>query len=393
MTGATALAGLVVVWVLPGLIDSHEQRILHRAAVHRDNSLVQTGVVTTIKTPVVLFYRDVNGNLHRILADETEANRFVNDTLIYLNTERNRIKAQAQKDIAALLETAFADRQDAISCYADWYFEWTRSWALLKEASAGGLKGLMVNNVQGVFEASRNEVEAYLIRNFERFVLKPELRNPIIEAGISRILADAHIRYLATLSTIEDRAQVFLSKYTRHLEVIDPHARLNITIDWDAQKWKAPRYAADDEAFAAILRGTGFVTVSGLIIKTIGPPIERTLAAIFWTTASRVVTNIWPELLGLVVGSVIEPGAGSFVGWVVGLSGGLAFDYLFNKYRERNDRADFERANAEALNAVIDEWSRAIQRELFRAVDVWFDDTGNIVAEHRIHKQIAPKVW
>jgi hypothetical protein len=111
---------LVIVWVVPGLIDSREQRTLHRAAVHSDGSATQIGAVATIKTPVTLVYRDVNGTVHRILADEIEANRFVNDTLIYLDSERDRIKVETQQKIATLLETAFADRQEAISRYADW---------------------------------------------------------------------------------------------------------------------------------------------------------------------------------------------------------------------------------------------------------------------------------
>ena len=68
---------------------------------------MQTGVVATIKRPITLIYRDVNGTLHRLLADETETNRF------YLNAERSRVKAETEKEIAALLlDEAFSDRQD-----------------------------------------------------------------------------------------------------------------------------------------------------------------------------------------------------------------------------------------------------------------------------------------
>ena len=103
-------------------------------------------------------------------------------------------------------------------------------------------------------------------------------------------------------------------------------------------------------------------------------------------TASRIVVAMQPQILGLVVGSVVEPGLGSLAGWLVGASGGLAFDYFSNRNRERLDRADFEMANAEALRVTTEEWSRALQRDLFRAVDAWFDDTRMIVAEQRLHK-------
>ena len=99
MSVAIVLAGSAVVWMAPGLLDSIEQRSLHRAAVHPDNTAANTHVVAAFTTPKILVYRDLNGTLHRILADETEVNRFVNETLIYLETKRNEIKAETQSQI------------------------------------------------------------------------------------------------------------------------------------------------------------------------------------------------------------------------------------------------------------------------------------------------------
>ena len=47
--GALVLIGLVVAWVAPGLIDSSERRMLHRAAVHRDDSVVRTGLTAILQ--------------------------------------------------------------------------------------------------------------------------------------------------------------------------------------------------------------------------------------------------------------------------------------------------------------------------------------------------------
>jgi hypothetical protein len=72
---ALVLIGLVVVWVAPGLIDSSERRMLHRTAVHRDDSVVRTGVTANFKTPITLYYREVDGSLRLLLTDEGEINR------------------------------------------------------------------------------------------------------------------------------------------------------------------------------------------------------------------------------------------------------------------------------------------------------------------------------
>jgi hypothetical protein len=85
---------------------------------------------------------------------------------------------------------------------------------------------------------------------------------------------------------------------------------------------------------------------------------------------------------------MIEPGLGTVAGWVVGATSGLALDYLLSKGQERLDRPDFERANAQALDATIQEWSHAMQRDLNKAVDAWFEDTRGIVADFKVPRKI-----
>ena len=76
------LIGLVVARVATGLINSSEQRMLHRSAVHRDDSVVRTGVTANFKIPITLYYREVDGSLRLLLTDEGEINRFVNENLL-----------------------------------------------------------------------------------------------------------------------------------------------------------------------------------------------------------------------------------------------------------------------------------------------------------------------
>jgi hypothetical protein len=343
--------------------------------------------VRAFPTPKTLIYRDRNGSVYRALVDETELDRFVNDTLAYLETERAKTLAELHANVDVLLSNAFSDRQDSIVRYADWYFGWGQSYYLLKEASVGALKGLGPNNVQGFAEGARNEVAAYLIRNYQDRVLKPELREPVIEAGIAQIFAKAHQHYLQTLTSLDDRLQTFLSKYTRHLEVVDPLQKPDLSIDWDAQKWKAPRYSAENEALQAVVRGTGGTVISGLIARAVGPAVERALARSFMAIAGRAVASMQPEVYGAVAGSFAEPGVGTAIGWAVGAGGGILFDYAVNRAREHLDRAEFEQASKDALEATIAELSRALQRDLSQAVDVWFDDTRAIVAEQKLRKK------
>jgi hypothetical protein len=129
--------------------------------------------------------------------------------------------------------------------------------------------------------------------------------------------------------------QRFLSEYTQHLDVIDPLQKADLSIDWDAQKWKARRHSTDDDAFGAVFQGGKDILVSGLIARTAGPAIERALVRSFLGIAGRAVAGLQPELYGAVAGSVVDPGAGTFAGWFVGAGAGLLFDYVSNRVSER----------------------------------------------------------
>lgn len=387
-TAVFVLFGYAALQVMPGIFDSIQQRALHRAAVHRDDSVVRTGVTTQFKRSVLLHYRDVHGTLHLLLADEDGANKFVNDTLIYLDTESQRIRANTAVRIDALLAEAFGDRDACIATYADWYFAWSRSWALLKEASVGGLSGALPSNVQGILEGSRNAVEAYLTRNYQRFVLRPEFRNPVLEAGLARILATVQKEYLTVLTALDDRVQDYLNRETKHLERLNPLAKLDVSLAWDQQEWKAPRAAVNDEPLRTLLRGAGAVSISAFLARSTAPAVQRAVSPIFAKAATKAVRAMRPQIIGAAAGTMVEPGLGTAAGWALAAAGGVAIDYLISKGEEWLDRPEFVHANGQALDATIQEWSRVMQRDLFVAVDAWFEDTRNVVAELKIQRKV-----
>jgi hypothetical protein len=95
-----------------------------------------------------------------------------------------------------------------------------------------------------------------------------------------------------------------------------------------------------------------------------------------------------PQIIGAAAGTMFEPGLGTVAGWALGATSGLAIDYLVSKGEDWLDRPDFVRANAQALDATVQEWSRVMQRDLFKAVDAWCEDTRGVVAEFKIQRKI-----
>jgi hypothetical protein len=88
--------------------------------VDRDDSVVRTGVTAIFETPITLYYREVDGSLRLLLTDEGEINRFVNENLLFLDDEREKIKAHTLGRIETLLADTFGDRRSSISRHADW---------------------------------------------------------------------------------------------------------------------------------------------------------------------------------------------------------------------------------------------------------------------------------
>jgi hypothetical protein len=73
------------------------------------------------------------------VASKSETDKFVNDTILMLDAERASIKKAAHEDLDRTFALAFQDREAAISGYADWFYEWKRSYVVLKETVSSAI--------------------------------------------------------------------------------------------------------------------------------------------------------------------------------------------------------------------------------------------------------------
>ena len=100
--------------------------------------------------------------------------------------------------------------------------------------------------------------------------------------------------------------------------------------------------------------------------SSLGPVFGRSITSAFAPLAGRIAGGTAAELGAAALGRL----GGAFLG----LAGAVALDYLLNKVREWADREDFEATSLGALHAVRDEWAAKAERQIGRALDVWFDD-------------------
>ena len=361
---------------------SYQRHLDHTAPVHADNSVLDIffGDKSLPPDAVDLVIKDVDGSLHKVVASRSEADKFVNETILMLDEERARIKQAAHEDIDRSFALAFQDRQAAISSYADWFFEWKRSYVVLKETISSAITRFFeAGKYESLNEAIEADVKDYFLKNYNDQVLKPELRDETITKGVEQAVRHAHDSYRRVIANGDMRLQLFLAKHTSHLEDIPSATPMTeVKLDWDAQKWKAPVYLMEDRAFDGIA-GVGAAAAGGTVgALALGPAINTVIAQSFGQLSRRVATSLGTRLAfaqqGAIAGTVVQPMGGQVVGAAIGVAIGAAVDYLSNAANEAFNRDSFVAANEEALDATIATWKSGLEANIDTAVDKWFDD-------------------
>jgi hypothetical protein len=361
---------------------SYYRHLDQTAAVHPDKSVLDIFFPDRSLPPdaVDLIVKDVNGSLHKVVASKSEADRFVNDTILMLDDERARIKQVAHEDLGRTFALAFQDREQAINSYADWFFAWKRSYVVLKETIASAVtRGMEAGKYESLNEAIEADVNDYFLRNYQEQVLKPELRDAIITKGVEQAVRHAHDSYRRVIANGDMRLQLFLAKHTDHLEDIPSSTPMtNVKLDWDAQKWKAPTYLMEDRAYDGIA-GLGAAAAGGTVgALALGPAFDSVLAQSFGQISRRVATSLGTRVAlaeqGAVAGTAVQPMGGQVVGAALGVVIGAAVDYLSNAANEAANRDSFVAANEQALDSTIATWKSSLEANVDTAIDKWFDD-------------------
>jgi hypothetical protein len=361
---------------------SYYRHLDHTVPVHADRSVLDIffGDRGLAPDAVDLVIKDVDGSLHKVVASKSDADKFVNDTILMLDEERVRIKQSAHEDLDRTFALAFQDRERAIAAYADWYFEWKRSYVVLKETISSAITRFVeVGKYESLNEAIEADVQDYFLTNYKGQVLKPELRDQAITKGVEQAVRHAHDSYRRVIANGDMRLQLFLAKHTSHLEDIPSATPMTgVKLDWDAQKWKAPVYLMEDRAFDGIA-GIGAAAAGGTVgALALGPAINGVFAQSFGQLSRRVATSLGTRLAfaqqGAIAGTVVQPMGGQVVGAAIGVLIGAAVDYLSNAANEAFNRESFVAANEEALDATIATWKSGLEANIDTAVDKWFDD-------------------
>ncbi len=332
------------------------------------------------KDKVELVIRNFNGELEKRAASHSQLAAYIKQHAAELDVAKKAQDEEISLKLTNLFERAFQGKDEDISKYADWFFEWKRPYVILKEAISSTTSRLVkLGEYESLKTAVERDMSDYFMRHYKEQVLKPEARDEVIVSGLEQIARDAHKSYLSTMAIQDAKMKAFIKQNTTYLETITQSAQYTQTkLDWDAQRWKNPTFLMEDRAFDGIA-GVGRVAAGGTLgALTLGPAVNRGLSSVFMPLSRRFATSMGARITlaegGAVAGTFVEPVGGTIVGAAIGVVLGFAADYVVNKINEKFSRTDFLKANEKAVQSTIDLWRGKLEANLHSNTGQWYDE-------------------
>lgn len=367
----------------------YSRALIYDRAVQPDGSAAVIDTGTPLAETRTVVVRDIDGEVRRLVVEQDAADRFVNETLRRLDAARQRIEAAAARDVATVFALAFADGEAAVERYADWFFAFERPYAVLGRALVSTTTRLVqVGAYEPLQVAVERDLEDALMAQYRAQVLRPEHREPAIARGFEEAVRRAHESWRGVVAEQDLRFRLFLAEHGRNLDPVPADARLSeVVLDWDAQRFKAPRHLAAGQALAGV---TGVATVGGGAIAgavALRPAMVRAGRRVFTGLGQRFAAafagRIAMTQAGAAMGSAVQPVGGTALGAMAGGLIGLAADYALNEANAAFDREHFVAANRDALDLTSTLWQARLTAGLDGAIDRWFADTRAAVVRAR----------
>lgn len=368
LVGVSVVA-LAATWVLVNARQGDRWLEAHRVSVQADTSVIAAPAGDNLEVlrpgEIELTLTDEEGRVVKVAAQRTAVTAFERELLFFLKRREETATQAFARDVKAAFDAGFADSEVALAAYADWFFEWKRSWVLMKEAVlAGGAQMLNILSPAKIWEAVTARTRGYLMEHYEARVLKPNERNPKIQRGLEAAFQKAHAQYRATVAELDARERTFIRTRTRLLEVY-PAGSVTVRLDWPAQRWRIPAHYAEDRA-EKVYRSMAIMGASVAITPLLTPVLARVGTSVMQRLAGRVVLARKGQIVGALA-AVESLGLSLVIG--------AAIDWAVNKVDAKLSRESFIAEHRAALSQTRDGWEQLATDQLGPVVARWWADT------------------
>jgi hypothetical protein len=341
----------------------------------------QTNEIEIAEERIPFVYQAEDGSAFRALVERKQAKRFFRDLTKRIDEKRDASRLQIEKDVAALFDTVFEDKNEAVSAYADWFYEWGRTYKLVAEALIVSMRELGGSALSSIWNmelridpdralsVAERSIQDNLMESYARIVLRPQHRDAQIEAGVHEIARKAYGRFLNDMDDFNLELVEFLYAQDPNAQSIDATEIVLVDLSWDTAKFDAPRDRSSQVISSAAVSAT--VLLGSTVFSA---EISAVLVPVLSTIGGELLATVGFAAGGGVLGSEV-PVLGNIAGILVGLSA----DYVINAFRENMTREEFEAETQRGLEVTILRWKGKIAPSLHQVNDSWYADVRRIL--------------
>lgn len=370
----------IAVWLIVffgrSFVDGIFDRIESNRSVHEDNSFVSTGINTQAKPTVEFIYKNEQGELKKVVANKESLTAFARENIDLLEESRLKVNSIAVSTVSTNNKDIIYAMHERVEDYADWYFKYSTTYKIMWEALKSYKAHALETSPISVNDAVALDVEKYIEKHFEKIVLKPEISDSELNSSFQKSLQVLHKNYLLEVARFDERFQHFLASETTHLEAID-NQNVRAEIDWKRQFNKVSMEGYEKGSDGAFV-GVGLAAGGAIAGKAIASGAAKVfLAKLSIPFATKAVTVAGSAAAGAAAGSVAGP-----AGAIAGAGIGVLVDLAINEGVELANRDKFEADTHLVLDSLEKELESKEVEGLQKSVDIWFNDTINVLGKY-----------
>ncbi len=384
-----ALAVILAVLFVPGILGSILDRWDYARSVHQDRSSAEHGVRPQLERRALVVVRDADGNTVRALANADALTDFVRRELKRAEIVRRDTHTRVRAALEARATPVFMSMHDRVPAFADWYYAWPTSYRLTGKAMYSAAANVMKPSVMRLDDAVAHDLERYVEKRYRDIVMRPELSDPLLQWAFVHALETGQSGFQFALNGFDTRFQYFVSTQTTYLDGTANLDEVSVVLDWDHQTKKLTISGVERgalEVARSVTLAAGGALVGKRVGAAVGAKIAQSISGRATATAARgiAVRLAGPYVArGLGTAAATAVGAsGGPMGAVIGGATGIGLDYVINEGIEYAERDSLEAGVTEALGIQQRQWQQTMQSSLSEAVDVWFDDLVELLAAY-----------
>ncbi len=384
-----ALAVILAVLFIPGILGSILDRWDYARSVHQDRSSAEHGVRPQLERRALVVVRDADGNTVRALANADALSDFVRRELGRAEITRRDTHARVRAALEARAAPVFTGMRARVPAFADWYYAWPTSYRLTGKAMYSAAANVIKPSVMRLDDAVAHDLERYVEKRYRDIVMRPEISDPLLQWAFVHALETGQSGFQFALSGFDTRFQHFVSTQTTYLDGTANLDKVSVVLDWDHQTKKLSVSGVERGALE-VARSVTLAAGGALVGKRAGAALGAKLAqGISGRAAATAARSVAARLAGPYVarglGTAAATAAGASggpMGAMIGGAAGLGLDYAINEGIEYAERDSLESGVTKALEIQQRQWQQTMQNSLSEAVDVWFDDLAELLAAY-----------